>query len=217
MEMKTITPQKTQIEQQNSAHEIARKRSRKRSITIFAVISVLNVALLVLLWTQLLTPSRQALMNQGSVINVGDVNFPLIGKPMVDFTLPSLNDSARTIHLADFKGKPIILNFWASWCDACNQEAPFLVQTWPRLQAQGVVFIGIDGQDVSANALTFEQKYHVNYLNVQDTLNGTTAISYGVTGFPETVFINRQGIVVAKWAGLLDEKGLKLEMAKLGL
>jgi cytochrome c biogenesis protein CcmG/thiol:disulfide interchange protein DsbE len=195
---------------------LKRGRSRKRSIAIFIVVSLLNVGLLALLWTQLLTPSKQA-QTRGSVLNIGDVNFPLLGKPMPDFTLSQLNAPSHTIHLADFKGKPIILNFWASWCDTCNQEAPFVVQQLPQLRAKGVVFIGIDGQDSTSAALQFVQKYAINYLNVVDTANGATAISYGVTGFPETVFINSKGIVVGKWAGVLDASGLNQEMAKMNV
>lgn len=223
MEINSITSQVTQSEQQDGivATPPGRKRSRKRSITIFVIVSLLNVALLALLWTQLLTPAKQNTSASsdasGATTLSGDVSsFPLIGKPMPDFTLSALNGSTHTIHLADFKGQPIMLNFWASWCEPCNQEAPFLAQTAPQLKAQGVVLIGVDGQELKqANGLAFLQKYHVNYLNVEDTINGTTGISYGVTGFPETVFINRQGIVVAKWASVLTTQGLKMEMAKM--
>ncbi len=198
------------------ATPVKRKKSRKRSIITFTIVSIINVALLVLLWTQLLTPAKQAsTQTAGTLLGIGDISSPLIGKPMSDFALSALNGSGKTVHLVAFKGKPVILNFWASWCDPCNQEAPFMQKSWSQLQAQGVTLIGIDGQESAGNALTFIQKYAITYLNVQDTLTGTTAISYGVTGFPETVFINRNGIVVAKWAGALDSKGLQAEMAKM--
>ena len=223
MEINSITSQAAQPEQQNSAvtPPPVRKRSRKRSIIIFVVVSLLNVGLLALLWSQLVTPAKQNTSASsdasGATTLSGDVaSFPLIGKPMPDFTLTALNGSTHTIHLADFKGKPIILNFWASWCDPCNQEAPFLAQIAPKLKAQGVVLIGVDGQELrQSDGMAFLQKYHINYLNVEDTINETVGISYGVTGFPETVFINRQGIVVAKWASVLTTQGLKMEMAKM--
>jgi len=90
-----------------------------------------------------------------------------------------------------------------------------LQKSWPRLQAQGVVFIGIDGPEKSSDAQKFLQKYKISYLNIQDTIEGSTAINYGVTGFPETVFINRDGVVVAKWVFPLTQQGLQLEMAKI--
>jgi cytochrome c biogenesis protein CcmG/thiol:disulfide interchange protein DsbE len=223
MEINSQASHITQKDQKEAALATlpARKRSRKRSITIFILVSVLNVALLILLWTQLLTPAQQNNSAANSASNSttlsGDVtSFPLKGKPMVDFTLPTLNGSTKTIHLADLKGHPIILNFWASWCDPCQQEAPFLAQEWPRLKAQGVILIGIDGQEVKqSDGVAFLQKYHISYLNVEDTMDGSTIISYGVTGFPETFFINRQGIVVAKWISALNAQGLKMETAKI--
>jgi len=193
------------------------KSSRKRRIAIFIIVSVLNAALLAVLWTQLLTPAANlpASTNTNVESGLGDISGPLIGKSAPDFTLPTLNGNAAKFHLADFKGKPVILNFWASWCGPCNDEAAFLQKSWPRLQSQGVVFIGIDGPENSNDALKFLQKYGITYRNLQDTIDGAVAISYGVTGFPETVFIDRNGVVVAKWAEPLTDQGLKMEMAKL--
>jgi cytochrome c biogenesis protein CcmG/thiol:disulfide interchange protein DsbE len=90
-----------------------------------------------------------------------------------------------------------------------------LQKSWPDLKAQGIVFIGIDGPENTSNALKFIQKYGITYPNVQDTVNGATAIDYGATGFPETIFIDRNGVVVAKWAFPLNKQGLQLELAKL--
>jgi thiol-disulfide isomerase/thioredoxin len=104
--------------------------------------------------------------------------------------------------------------FWASWCSPCNDEAAFLQKSWPGLKAQGIVFIGVDGQEKTSDALKFLQKYAISYPNVQDTLTSEVASDYGVTGFPETLFIDRAGIVVAKWDSPLDAHGLQLEMAK---
>jgi cytochrome c biogenesis protein CcmG/thiol:disulfide interchange protein DsbE len=194
----------------------SRKHSRKRSITIFVVVSVLNVALLVLLWTQLLTPASNSKSTSGfgDTSGVGDANSPLIGKPMPNFTLSTL-DGNTTVHLASFKGKPLLLNFWASWCVPCQQEAPFLQKAQFQLKAQGVILIGIDGQELASAAQSFLQKNNLSYLNVSDTRDGTTAISYGVTGNPETFFINQKGMVVARWIGALNAQGLKLELAKM--
>lgn len=194
--------------------------SRKRSITIFVIISILNVALLALLWTQLLTPAHNASSGQqsGTGSALGDVNSPLIGKPAPDFKLAKLNGGSGDLSLSDYKGKPVILNFWASWCDPCNEEAPLLQKTWEtRLQKQGVVLIGIDGQEKASDAQAFLRKYNIGYLNVQDKLDGSTGISYGVAGFPETVFIDRNGIVVAKSIAALNEKTLDQELQKLRL
>jgi cytochrome c biogenesis protein CcmG/thiol:disulfide interchange protein DsbE len=199
---------------------VPRMRTRKRRTTTFVVICILNVALFVFFCVQLLTPAHnqnQAGANSNSV-GLGDISSPLIGKSAPDFTLPVLRSPSMAgtsiIHLAAFKGRPVILNFWASWCAPCNDEAVFLQKAWPGLKAQGIVFIGIDGQERATDALNFMRKYALAYPNVQDTLTSQVASDYTVTGLPETLFINQAGIVVAKWDSPLDAHGLQLEMAK---
>jgi cytochrome c biogenesis protein CcmG/thiol:disulfide interchange protein DsbE len=218
MEVKGVASDELQQTQEPVADPaIVKTRSRKRSITIFVVVSILNVALLALLWTQLLTPAQNVSSGQSSSNAYGDVNSPLIGKPAPDFKLAKLGGGGN-MSLSDFKGKPVVLNFWASWCDPCNEEAPFLQKTWEtRLQSQGVVLLGIDGQEKTSDAQAFMHKYGISYPNVQDTLDGSTGISYGVAGFPETVFIDRNGVVVAKSIAVLNEKVLDQELKKLGL
>jgi len=199
---------------------VAQKRLRKRSTITFIVICTVNLVLLVVFWTQLLTPAQNKQhtgTSTGSAYGLEDANSPLLGKTAPDFTLPVLTTSSKppTIHLSALKGKPIILNFWASWCGPCNDEAPLLQKSWSGLQAQHIVFIGIDGSERTSDALKFMQQYRISYPNVQDTLTSATALEYGVTGLPETIFIDRQGNVVAKWNSPLTEQGLLHELAKL--
>lgn len=199
------------------AQHALRKRSRKRSITIFVVVSLFNVGLLTLLWTQLLTPSQQA--NTDSSTVYGDYHAPLVGKQAPDFTLPLINSAtgkSTTLHLADFKGKPVVLNFWASWCIPCQEEATFLQKTaFPRMKAQSITFIGIDAPESSGVTQGYMQKYGITYPNVEDTINGSTAINYGVSTFPMTVFINSKGIVTGMWNTSMTQQGLQLELSRL--
>ena len=220
MEINTVssnTPE-TASPQDSAQPTVKRKNTRKRNIIIFTVVSIVNVALLVLLWTELLTPAHPTQNGStsgfGDTSGIGDSSSPLIGKAMPDFTLSTI-DGKSAVHLASLKGQPIILNFWASWCVGCNQEAPFLQKAQAQLKAQGVQLVGVDGQELASAGQAFLLKQKLNYLNVHDTLDGNTAISYGVTGFPETVFINRDGLVVGKWIGALTDQGLKLELAKM--
>ncbi len=203
---------------QEPAPEAIRKHSRKRNITIFVIVSLLNVGLLAILWTQLLTPRASAPQqptNDPSI--VGFISSPLVGQPAPDFNLPALNGSAKQIHMADLKGKPVIVNFWASSCAPCQVETPFLQKSWSGLQTRGVSLIGVDGFEQKSNAQTFMQRYGVTYTNVQDNLDGATGISFGVTGNPETYFINKDGTVVARWIGALNEQGLKSGLTKMGV
>lgn len=195
---------------------VANKKGSRKHITLFIVISVINVALLVLLATQLLTPvHNKSDITVNNTTGLGDVSSPLIGQRAPNFTLSTLGNNARKVSLSDFKGKVVILNFWASWCGPCTQEAPFLEKAWPGLHAQGIIFLGVDSGDITSEALTFLKHYGITYPNVQDTFDSATAISYGSTGFPTTIFINKNGIVVAKWINPLTEQGLQLELAKL--
>jgi len=198
--------------------EVVKRRSRKRNIIIFVVVTALNVALLGLLFSQLLTPASSS-QNGVTFSNTttGYIPSPLLGKPAPDFTLPLLNggSGSDTLQLSALKGKPVIVNFWSSTCDPCKEESPFLSKTWPKLQAQGIMMVGVDVQEFRDGALKFLQKYGLTHPNVQDDLNGDTAISYGVSGYPETIFINSSGVVKAKFIGALDEKSLQVGLAEM--
>jgi cytochrome c biogenesis protein CcmG/thiol:disulfide interchange protein DsbE len=182
--------------------EQPKRRTRRRRMLIFIAVSLLNAGLLALLASQLLVPAQ----NQGQT---GTSSSPLIGRPAPDFTLSALSmHPAPALHLASFRGKPVMLNFWASWCDPCKHEAPLLQATWQRARSQGIVFIGVDYEDTQSDGLNFLQTYGITYANVVDS-SGATAINYGVTGVPETVFIDRHGVIVHKVIGELTEQTLE--------
>lgn len=209
MDTKTITSDERAIQ----LNEKRKPRSRKRSIITFVIVSLLNVGLLVVLWTQLLTPrSGQSQIDSSSTI--GFVSSPLLGKSAPDFTLPVLNGSG-TLHLASLKGKVVMVNFWASWCEPCQQEASALQQAWTKWQSKGVVLLGVDGAESESDALNFVHQHGITYQSVRDTIDGGTAISYGATANPETFFINQDGIVVARWIGPINEQNVQAELTKL--
>lgn len=191
--------------------------SRKRSIVIFVVVSMLNIALLALLWTQLLTPGANAPQNQESL--VGNISSPLQGKQAPDFTLPLMNGTDEQLRLADFKGQVVLLNFWASNCPPCHDEAPLLQDVWTKLQTQDqeVVLIGINIYDLGEEeANAFLQTYGITYPNVRAT-DSTVAISYGTTGQPETFLIDTQGDVVARWQGELRDENVRGLLANMDI
>src|SRR5690242_5347800 len=167
---------------------------RRRKLLIWSVISLVNVGLLALLVTQLLTPARVAVLD------------PLVGHPAPNFSLTMLGPTSgqSLLSLADLKGKAVVLNFWASWCAPCKEELPLLEQQWEQAQAQGrdVVFLGIDFEEASSDAANFLQAYHVTYPIGLDT-DGSVASKYGITALPQTIFINRQGTAVKRVAGEL--------------
>src|SRR5690242_16587595 len=137
MDTKTITSERIEIQQDANR----KLRSRKRSIITFVIVSLLNVGLLIVLWTQLLTPrSDQSQVDNSST--VGFVSSPLLGKSAPDFTLPILNGNGAKLHLASLRGKVVMVNFWASWCEPYQQEAPALQRVWTKWQSKGMVLLG---------------------------------------------------------------------------
>lgn len=101
--------------------------------------------------------------------------------------------------LVDFKGKPVILNFWASWCVSCRSEAAELETFW-RKNKQDIAVVGIAIQDDVDEARRFADYYGKTYILGLDT-DGRAAIDYGVSGVPETFIIDSQGIIVHKEVG----------------
>jgi thiol-disulfide isomerase/thioredoxin len=92
---------------------------------------------------------------------------PLVGHPAPDFSLALLSAQSgqRMLSLADLTGKPIVLNFWVSWCAPCKEEMPLLEKNWEQAQAQGkdVVFLGVDFQESSSDAMSFLQQHTITY------------------------------------------------------
>jgi cytochrome c biogenesis protein CcmG/thiol:disulfide interchange protein DsbE len=119
---------------------------------------------------------------------------PKIGAPAPNFTLKRIDGTGK-LDLASLRGKPVVLNFWASWCVPCKGEAKMLEQAWNEYRSKGVVFVGVDYHDVSSDARTFLSHHGITYTTVQDG-SGMVGDRYGLTGVPETYFIDRRGRLV---------------------
>lgn len=105
------------------------------------------------------------------------------------------------VALSELRGTPVVLNFWASWCVPCQEEAPTLERAWrEQARPRGVLFLGLDMQDVTTDAQTFMRHYAIDYPNIRDPTNDV-ARTYGVTGVPETFFISAKGQVVGHVIG----------------
>jgi len=107
-----------------------------------------------------------------------------------DFTITDFD--GRTVTLSKLRGQVVIINFWASWCPPCREEAAYLEETWRKYQDQGVVFIGVDYVDTEKEALAYIQEFDITYINGPDL---ATAISqaYNIQGVPETYFVAKSG------------------------
>jgi cytochrome c biogenesis protein CcmG, thiol:disulfide interchange protein DsbE len=98
----------------------------------------------------------------------------------------------ETITLESLRGQGVVLNFWASWCDPCREEAVLLEETWRREKANGIMFIGLDYLDQEPAALKYLQEFDITYPNGPD-LRSQVARRYGIKGVPETFFIDPEG------------------------
>jgi cytochrome c biogenesis protein CcmG/thiol:disulfide interchange protein DsbE len=112
------------------------------------------------------------------------------------FTLDRL-DREGQLSVADLKGKAVVVNFWASWCVPCRDEAPVLQTTYERYRDQGLVVLGIDVNDFHQDARRFMKRYGLTYPVVYDG-KGSTVGKWGVRGFPETFFVDRTGKLVGE-------------------
>jgi cytochrome c biogenesis protein CcmG/thiol:disulfide interchange protein DsbE len=147
--------------------------------------------------------------------NGGQVGGPLVGKSAPAFSLQTLNGG--TVSLASLKGRPIVLNFWASWCIPCRDEAPVLRDLSEKQSANGLAVVGVVFSDKNLTAVRkFTQDYALAYPSLLDPNLGTS-IAYGVSGVPETFFIDKEGVVRGYDQGGLTPERLTAGLGKIGV
>jgi len=129
----------------------------------------------------------------------------LKGQPAPAFTLGAL-DSDRRVSLAELKGHPVVLNFWASWCGPCKMEHPVL-EWGAREFGHQAQFLGVVFEDTEDNARQFLSQMGASFPQLADP-RSRMAVDYGVAGVPETYFIDRQGIIRGKHVGPIDPQTL---------
>jgi cytochrome c biogenesis protein CcmG, thiol:disulfide interchange protein DsbE len=123
---------------------------------------------------------------------------PPVGRRAPDFSLPLF--SGGTFRLQSLKGKPVLLNFWASWCVPCREETSLLVRLHRIYGTRGIAFVGVNVEDEERAARAFVAQYHVDYPLVR-SMDEAVIDAYAVPGIPTTVFIGANGVVIDKFTG----------------
>lgn len=175
---------------------------------MFAGSSVVSAALLIVLLLRLIAASR-------TVAAVS--SFQLTDHQAPAFAIQTWTwdgSPSEMVRLSAFAGHPMVVNFWASWCDACRAEELVLVAAYQQYKAQGVVFLGVAVEDTKNNGVALLRQYDVTFPS-GPPVNVQTPVDYGTTGVPETIFIDRQGSVQGKFWGAFDDGTLNREIQAL--
>lgn len=167
-------------------------------------------------WKKILLPASAipivALFAYGLSRDPKLIPSPLPGKPAPLFRLETLDGDS--LALADLRGRVVILNFWASWCVACIDEHPVLIEAHERYRDRGVTLVGVVYNDTRANAAAWMRAMGGDWPSVLDP-GSRVAIDYGVYGVPESFFIGRDGRVAYKQLGPLNRAILTTWIEKL--
>lgn len=135
------------------------------------------------------------------------------GERAPSIRLPDLVDAAQTVELSDVAGRPVVLNFWASWCVPCRREMPAFQAVHERLGDQ-VAFLGVNHQDSRSDALALLAETGVTYPSGHDP-QGNVARAYGLFGMPTTVFISPDGDILARRTGEMSADELRRTIDEL--
>ncbi|MFN2459309.1 MAG: TlpA family protein disulfide reductase [Candidatus Velthaea sp.] len=133
-----------------------------------------------------------ALVVAAALLPAAALAIPKAGQPAPPFTLPTVN--GKPLSLQSLRGKPVYLNFFASWCGPCNEEAPFIGKLSDKYKAKGLTVVGVDELESAQKAQSFVTRYHLRYGAVIDG-DGKMGRDYGALGLPLHVFVDRKGVV----------------------
>jgi cytochrome c biogenesis protein CcmG/thiol:disulfide interchange protein DsbE len=121
-----------------------------------------------------------------------------------DLELPPLRGGGP-VALSSYRGKVVVLNFWASWCPPCKDEAPVLARWQPRLKARNATIVGVDVLDVSSDAERFVADHGLDFPHLRDQ-DGSRLKSFEIVGYPETIVLDRKGRIAASSRGAIDDR-----------
>jgi len=166
----------------NRVEALPGKPSRSSSFRILLAL-VPALAFIAILWFALARTGSQAVS----------------GNAAPSFELELL-DGSGVLTDEKLKGKPVVINFWASWCIPCREEAPLLEKTWRAYKNDGVIFLGVNIKDAESDAKRFVDEFGITYPTVRD-LDQSLTKDFGVKGLPETFFVDHRWTFIGAISG----------------
>ncbi len=144
----------------------------------------------------------------GNPLSQGEAAFAATGPSAPDFTLPTLAGGS-SLKLSDYKGKVVLVNFWATWCPPCREEIPDFIKVRNSLNAKGFEIIGIAMDEGGAKVVApFAKEYGISYPLVLGNRDVTKSYG-GIRGIPTSFLIDRDGRISQKWVGMISEETLE--------
>lgn len=143
---------------------------------------------------------------------VTPTSVPAAGSPAPAFVLPGLDGGC--IRLTALRGRPVVVNFWASWCNPCRQEFPRLRAAYAHHHGSGLAVVGITYRDIQSDARRFARDHGAHWLLADDE-DGNVARAYTVAAVPQTLFIGRDGVITARIYGPLSQHELQAELRRI--
>ena len=150
--------------------------------------------------------ARRSVGGSAFGVNLAGAPGSVVSRAVPDFTLTLYDGSS--LRMSDLRGRGVVLNFWASWCVPCRDEAPLLARLAREYEPRSVTFVGLALWDADGDARAFIERYGVGYPSAPD-LGGKVAIELGLSGVPETYFVRADGVLSRRWVGPIGEEQLR--------
>ena len=172
-------------------------------------------SLVIVLFASFLTLLVVGIINRSAI--TAESGAQRLGQQAPAFNLKNI-ESGEMVELSTLRGKPLVINFWASWCTPCRIEMPHFVDAFHQYSTEDITFIGIHTMEPESDARKFIEAFEIpteeGFLILSDD-TGTSTIDYGVSGIPATFFVDSSGFVKKRWIGGISQENLQLNINAL--
>ena len=137
---------------------------------------------------------------------------PVAGQPAPDFEI--VYADGRRMRLSELRGQPVLINFWATWCPPCRREMPDLIRAYQAHQDEGLIILAVNIEEPASRAQAFAEEFGIPFPIVLDP-EGRVSDQYQVRNLPSSIFIGRDGIISARWVGMLTPEVLNKYLERI--